>query len=163
LTGAGWGRNVEFDAVLRGPTRRCGVAATFQGSKEAPGLVQVLEQHTVPDVPPSTDEEYAAARRLERFHQRLAASMPVLEIAALEEDRVTATLRLELPEDVPGPTTVRLLSLPGDAHARELAGTVEWVLAPENVTPFLVVETSTEHATRRCVLTAQLRGDVGAR
>lgn len=160
LTGAGWSRNVEFDAVLRGPTRRCGVAATFQGSKEAPGLVQVLEQHTVPDVPPSTDEEYAAARQLERFHQRLAASRPVLEIAALEEDRVTATLRLELPEDVPGPTTVRLLSL---EHARELAGTVEWVLAPENVTPFLVVETSTEHATRRCILTARLRGDVGDR
>jgi len=163
LTGAAWRSNVEFDAVLRGPTRACGVAATLDGPAQAPGLLQVLAPYTVLADAEAPDDDYATGRRLELFHHALAASAPALEITVVGDDQVSATLTLAVPDDVPGPTRVRLLSLPGASQSRDLAETVQWTLAPENVTPFVVVETTSGTVTRRCVLNAELRGAVGDR
>jgi len=170
LTGAAWGTNVEFDAVLRGPTRSCGVTSTLDGPDEAPGMRQVLDLHVVSEqVDP--DGEYETGRWLEEFHQALATSQPMLEVAVVDDDRVTATLTfaagtspaLTDPAARPGPTRVRLLSLRDATHALDLTDTVRWTIAPQNVTPFVVVETTAGAVSRRCVLKAELRGAVGDR
>ena len=43
------GPNVEFDAVLTGPSQDCGVEAILDGSPEAPGLSSLLEEYSVSD------------------------------------------------------------------------------------------------------------------
>ncbi len=163
LTGAAWRTNIEFDAVLRGPTSACGVDATLDGPKEAPGLMQVLEEYVPTQDSALDDEEYEAARVLELFHHRLAAGTPTLDIAVVDEDRVTATLTLEVPTNAPGTTRMWLASLPDGAHAREFAETAQWTLAHEHVTPFVAVETTSGPVTRRCVLKAELRGEIDER
>jgi len=163
LTGAAWRANVEFDAVLRGPTSACGVDAILDGPEEAPGLMQVLEVY-IPDEKAALDnDEYETARVLELFHHRLAAGTPTLDIAVVDEDRVSATLTLEVPPNAPGTTRLWLASLPDAAHARELTETAQWILAPAHVTPFVAVETTSGPVTRRCVLKAELRGEIDER
>lgn len=167
LTSAPWGRSVEFDAVLTGPTSRCGVAATLGGSEEAPGLLRMLAGHAVSTVEGTDDAAIATSNALEEFHRALAVAGPTLHVEPVDDDRVRATLTLTLPDDVPGATTVWLASLPGEGTSRRLADRLEWTIAPGNVTPFVAVETTTgsgdARATRRCVLKAELTGAVGSR
>jgi hypothetical protein len=166
LTTASWTRNVEFDAVLTGPTSSCGVRAVLNGSDEAPGLTQILEEYTVTAPEGIADEAAATAFKLEAFHRRLAAGQPVLHVEPMDDERVGATLTLDVPTDPPGVTTVRLASL-GDGHAKPLAAQLNWTVSPINVTPFVVVETTegsgAAKATRRCVLKAELTGAVDNR
>jgi hypothetical protein len=167
LTGPSWGGNVEFDAVLTGPTSKCGVAAVLNGSPEVPGLGQVLEDYTVSDEDGMTDAAIATSYRLERFHQQLAANQPSLHITPTDDDHVTATLSLTLPNNPPGHTRVWLTSLPADAHAHPLGASLTWTLALINITPFVAVETTdgvgAAKVTRRCVLKAALTGAVDNR
>ena len=166
LTTASWSRNVEFDAILTGPTASCGVAAILQGSPEAPGLAQILEEYTVTAQEGIADEAATTAFTLEAFHRRLAAGQPDLHVETVEDERVTATLTLDVPADAPGTTTVRLASL-GESLAKPLDALLDWTIAPANVTPFVVVETTAgsgdAKVTRRCVLKAELTGAIDGR
>lgn len=166
LTSASWTRNVEFDAVLTGPTASCGVSATLQGSPEAPGLRQIIEEYKVMAADGLADEAATTAFTLESFHRRLAAGQPVLDVETVEDERVRTTLTLDMPDDAPGTTTVRLASL-GEPQAKPLAPQLDWSVSPINVTPFVVVETTAGSGegkvTRRCVLKAELTGAIDGR
>ena len=74
LTSPTWGTNVEFDAVLHGPTADCGVEAVLNGSPEAPGLSRIMEEYTVTDEAGADDATIATSYELERFHQQLAVA-----------------------------------------------------------------------------------------
>ncbi|MDO8144516.1 phospholipase D family protein [Isoptericola sp. 178] len=167
LTAAPWGRSVEFDAVLTGPTARCGVAATLDGSDEAPGLRRMLAEHAVSTAEGADDAAIETSYALEAFHRALAVGGPVLHVEPLDDERVRATLTLTLPDDMPGETRVWLASLPGDGQSRTLADQVEWTVAPSHVIPFVAVETTAgsgdARATRRCVIKADLTGAVDSR
>jgi hypothetical protein len=166
LTTASWTRNVEFDAVLTGPTASCGVAAILNGSPEAPGLAQILEQYAVAAEEGITDEVAQTAFALEAFHRRLAAGGPELHVEIVDEERVTATLTLDVRAEAPGTSTVRLVSL-GEGQTKPLEAMLKWTIAPTSVTPFVVVETTARNgvakATRRCVLKAELTGAIDGR
>lgn len=166
LTTASWTRNVEFDAILTGPTSSCGVLAVLNGSAEAPGLTQILEEYSVTAEEGIADEAATTAFMLESFHRRLATGQPVLHVETMDDERVAATLTLDVPVDPPGATTLRLASL-GEGQAKPLAAQLVWTVSPINVTPFVVVETTdgsgTAKATRRCVLKAELTGAVDNR
>ncbi|WP_239073100.1 phospholipase D family protein [Sediminihabitans luteus] len=167
LTAAPWGRSVEFDAVLVGPTSQCGVSATLDGSPEAPGLRQLLSEHAVTSQDGVEDAAIRTSYEIEDFHRALAVAGPTLHVEHLDEDRVTATLKLTLPDAVPGETTVWLASLRGDGQSRPLAGRTEWAVAPTNVTPFIAVETiggdGDARVKRACVLKAELTGAIDSR
>lgn len=166
LTTASWNRNVEFDAILTGPTTSCGVRAILQGSPEAPGLAQILEEYTVIAEQGSTEEAATTAFALESFHRRLAAGQPILRIEKIDNDRVLATLTLDVPDEQPGTTTVRLASV-GENYAKPLSTSLSWTVAPTNVTPFVVVETTAGtgdgKVIRRCALKAELTGSIDGR
>lgn len=167
LTSATWGTNVEFDAVLTGPTSACGVEAVLHGSPEAPGLSRILEEYSVTDEDGATDAAIETSHALERFHQQLAANGPKLHITSAADDRVTATLTLTIPSDPPGVTKVWLASLPGAVHSQPLGQMLAWTIAPVNITPFIAVETTdgtgAAKVTRRCVLKASLSGAIDGR
>ena len=76
LTSATWGTNVEFDAVLTGPTSACGVEAMLNGSPEAPGLSRILEEYSITDEEGAADAAIETSHALEQFHQQLAANEP---------------------------------------------------------------------------------------
>lgn len=167
LTSPAWGTNVEFDAVLRGPTSACGVEMVLNGSTEAPGLTRILEEYSVADAAGIADPSIETSYELERFHQQLAAGEPALHVADLDEDRVTITLSLDVPDDAPGESRVWPASLPPDTQAQALAQTLRWTIAPINVTPFIAVETTLgegpARVTRSCVVKASLTGAVDGR
>lgn len=167
LTSDHWGGNVEFDATLTGPTSACGVDAVLNGSPEAPGLGQVLEEYSVSDQAGVSDAAIETSYLLERFHQQLAVNVPALHIATIDDDRVEATLTLTAPTDAPGHTKVWLASLLGDVHSRPLGETLTWTIATINITPFVAVETTagegSAKVTRRCVIKATLNGALGRR
>lgn len=163
LTRQAWSRNVEFDAVLVGPTRLCGVDAVLGESGKGMGLRMLMEPYTpAPEAieDPSLDTGYL----LEEFHRDLARSVPRprMDITRTGDDAVTARLTLVLPEDPPGETTVWPLTAPG--LRRSLADVTAWTLALDEITPFLAVETTSgdgpARATRRCLLKVPLIGDV---
>ncbi|MBI3224364.1 MAG: phospholipase D family protein [Mycolicibacterium cosmeticum] len=166
LTTASWSRNVEFDAVLTGPTATCGVSAILNGSPEAPGLAQILEEYTVLAQEGIADDAAATAFELEAFHRELAAGLPVLHVETVDDDRVSATLTLDIPDEQPGVTTVRLASL-DQSQAAPLAALLAWTIAPTNITPFIVVETTAGtgegKVVRRCALKAELTGVIDGR
>jgi hypothetical protein len=166
LTTASWTRNVEFDAVLTGPTTSCGVAPILNGSPEAPGLAQILEEYTVAAEQGIADEAAETAFMLEAFHRRLAVGRPGLHVEIVDEERVAATLTLDVPDEAPGTSTVRLASL-GEGQTKPLEAMLNWIIAPANITPFVVVETTAgkgvAKATRRCVLKAELTGAIDGR
>jgi len=167
LTGETWGGNVEFDAVLAGPTWACGVEAVLNGSPEAPGLSRLLEAYSVSDEAGASDAAIETSYTLERFHQQLAVTLPNLHVTTLDEDRVEATLTLTVPSDPPGITRIWLASLPSDIHGQALGEALAWTVAPINVTPFIAVETTAGEGVakviRRCVLKATLSGAVDGR
>lgn len=166
LTTASWNHNVEFDALLTGPIASCGVSAVLDGSPEAPGLRQIIEEYTVTAPEAIADDAAETAFALEAFHRRLAASDVVLHIEAVDDERVEGVLTLGIPSNAPGTTTVRLASLQ-EAQAKPLAAQLDWTLSPINVTPFIVVETTAgsgaAKATRRCALKAELTGAIDGR
>lgn len=166
LTGASWSRNVEFDAVLTGPTATCGVSAILNGSPEAPGLAQILEDYAVLAKEETADDTAETAFTLESFHRKLAAGLPVVHVEAIDDDRVSATLTLDIPDEQPGVTTVWLASVP-DIHAQPLATPLSWKVAPTNITPFIIVETTAGtgegKVVRRCALKAELTGAIDGR
>lgn len=167
LTSATWGTNVEFGAVLTGPTSACGVEAVLNGSPEAPGLSRILEEYSISDEEGATDAAMETSYVLEQFHQQLAANEPELHIASVADDRVTATLTLAIPNDPPGETRVWLASLLEEVHSQPLDRTLTWTIAPINITPFIAVETNygmgAAKVTRRCVLKASLSGAIDGR
>src|SRR5699024_4897827 len=163
LTASPWGRNVEFGAVLYGPTDRCGVAACLHGSADVPGLHQILQSYSPATANGVEDDAIAQSYRLERFHQQLATTDPILQITA-EEDAVTSQLTLPLPQELPGDTKIWPIALPKEAHARNLAESLQWYHAAENISPFLAVETTLgsgdQAVVRRCIIKARLTGQV---
>ena len=167
LTSATWGGNVEFDAILTGPTSVCGVAAILDGSPEAPGLSQILEEYSVHDENGTTDAAIETSYTLEHYHQQLACNEPELHITSVDDDSVTATLTLTIPNNAPGETRVWLASLPGEVHSQPLGPTLTWTIAPINITPFVAIETTygdgAAKVTRRCVLKAALTGAIDGR
>lgn len=102
-----------------------------------------------------------------RFHQQLAVNVPNLHITTLDDNRVEACLTVTIPVDPPGSTRIWLASLPGDAQAQPLRESLTWTIAPENVTPFIAVESTAgegaARVTRRCALKATLSGAVDGR
>ncbi len=166
LTTASWSRNVEFDAALTGPTATCGVSAILNGWPEAPGLAQILEEYAVLAQEGIADEAATTAFILESFHRKLAAGLPVLHVETVDDERVTATLTLDIPEEQPGVTTVWPASVP-DGRAQPLATRLTWKVAPTNITPFIIVETTAGtgegKVVRRCALKAELTGAVDGR
>jgi len=169
LTSAAWGGNVEFCVVLSGPVRTCGVAATLGVAEGADGLAQLLEDYVVENVDGVVDPQEVTALELERFHQRLAAGIVLVEVRASETDDAFAlTVALEVPGDTPGDTEIWPITLKRDAHARALAPSLTWSeVSLGAVTPFIAVETTagtgSARVTRRCVLRGQLIGDVPGR
>jgi hypothetical protein len=167
LTSRKWGRNVEFEAVLSGPSQHCGVAAVLDGPSEAPGLGSLLEVYSVSGEAVVGDAEIETLNAIERFHQQLAVSAPNLHVTAVDDDTVEARLRLTVPRDPPGRTTIWLASLPKGAHGQELGESLTWRIAPSNVTPFIAIETTVGDgaaaAIRRCVIKAALTGAVDGR
>lgn len=164
LTSFPWGGNVEFDCVLRGPTRVCGVDAVLAGKEGAPGFDQVLMSYNVVSDAGEQDEALETAYRLEAFHQALASSGPELRITSLEGGEVTATLELAVPLDPVGSTILWPASLKKAVFAAPLASSVTWRFSPDHITPFIAIETTAgegpARATRACVLKAMLVGDV---
>lgn len=167
LTGATWGNNVEFDAVLVGPTSACGVEVVLNGSAEAPGLSRILEEYAVVDRSGASDAAIETSYTIERFHQQLAVGGLDLHVSEPADDRVDTTLTMTLPADAPGLTKIWPVSLPGDVHGQPMANAMTWLMAPLNVTPFIAVETTAgegdARVTRRCVLKATLSGAVDGR
>lgn len=163
LTAQAWGGNVEFDAVLTGPTRACGVDAVLDGPGAGIGLRTLMEPYSpAPDSTedPSLDTGYA----LETLHRDLARSVPRprLDLTRTGDDAVTARLTLELPEHLPGETAIWPLTAP--RLRRPLAQSTTWELSLDEITPFLAVESvdgdGPARATRRCLLKVPLIGDV---
>lgn len=167
LTSKKWGRNVEFGAVLSGPSQDCGVIAVLDGSFEAPGLGSLLEAYSVSGEAVVGDAEIETLNAIERFHQQLAVNIPNLHVTAVDDNTVEARLRLTVPRHPPGRTTIWLASLPKGAHGQELGESLTWRIAPSNITPFIAIETTVGDgaaaATRRCVIKAVLTGAVDGR
>jgi hypothetical protein len=167
LTSEMWGNNIEFDAILTGPTWACGVEAVLNGSAEVPGLSRLLEEYSVSTEAGIADAAIETSYILEQFHRQLAASAPNLHITTVDADRVQATLTLEIDGNPPGYTRIWLASLPRDSHCKDLAATLNWTIAPVNTTPFVAVETTAgegdSKVTRRCVLKASLTGAIDDR
>jgi hypothetical protein len=167
LTSPTWGTNVEFNAVLHGPTAVCGVDAVLNGSPEAPGLSRIMEEYTVIAEAGADDSAIATSYELERFHQQLAIASPVLHVGSVDGDRVAVTLTLSLPAEAPGATRIWIASLPAETQAQALGSPLHWTIAPINVTPFIAIETTlgsgAERVTRRCVLKADLTGAIDGR
>src|SRR5699024_4449920 len=85
---------------------------------------------------PSLDTGYA----LETLHRDLARSVPRprLDLTRTGEDAVTARLTLEMPEHLPGETSIWPLTAP--RLRRPLAQSTTWELSLDEITPFLAVE-----------------------
>lgn len=167
LTTSRWGNNVEFDAVLTGRTKDCGVARVLNGTPDAPGLFRVLEEVTITEPEGIEDPQIVTSYAIEAYHRTLAERGIGLNITTLDENRVEAVLVVEAPTKTVGDTTVWLVSLPRDGQARALGSALTWTIASDNVTPFVAFETTAgegeARVTRRCVLKAELTGDVGDR
>lgn len=164
LSRPAWARNVEFNAVLEGPTRTCGVAAALDPRNGGVGLNQVMTRYTPAEPDPELRAQIAGSLELERFHRALAASHSTLVVTALGEEEVRGELAVVVPEAPEGSvTTARLLTLPADG-AVPLADEAAWTVAPKNVTPFLVLESTlgsgAAKVTRRCLVTMRLEGDL---
>ena len=164
LTSVRWGGNVEFDAVLHGPTRSCGVDQVLLGSDEAPGLIRMLESATAAEAEAVDDPQIITTYAIEAFHRALAEGGLIVNVTRLGDGRADMTLDATAHDEPPGECIVWPISVPRDGHARGIAGNVSWTLAEENVTPFIAVETSAgsgdARVVRRCVLKAELTGDV---
>ncbi|MGI8888501.1 MAG: phospholipase D family protein [Nocardioidaceae bacterium] len=169
LTNAPWHGNIEFDVVLGGPKKTCGISATLDGSTDVPGLSNMLEDYQVSSPDGVLDAAQELSWELELFHQRLAASGPVLTITRLEDDRVSLRLTFDV-DELLGDSVLWPISLPAATSSVRLDDdhSATWpAVSGRNVTPFVAIETVLVRggvtATRRCVLAAGLKGDTGSR
>jgi hypothetical protein len=162
-TTAGFGGNVEFDVVMEGPPGACGVAETWEGRDEAPGLSRLCAPYTPTVVP--EDEAEAAAREwaIDQFHAQLAALPLTVQVDTQDDGRFALTLT---PVTLTGPGTTRIwpISLPRQGFARPLDAAPRWApIALGNITPFLAVETVDRvrdvPLARTSVIKAALLGD----
>jgi hypothetical protein len=165
LTSYPWGGSVEFDAVLVGPTRECGVLAVLKDkSDDAPGLSRLLEPFEPTSQEGRSDATIDTLDEIDAFHQALARADPKLHITQVRDDLVDVLLTIAIPPQAPGKTQLWLASLPENANLRELAAEVSWSIAPGNVTPFLALKTTAgdgdARVTRQRVIKASLVGDV---
>jgi hypothetical protein len=165
-TRAGFGGNVEFDVVLEGPAASCGIAAAWEGAKDAPGLSRLVEPYLISEPAGNIDPLAETEILIGRFHALLAAA-PLRLWVDLHANN-TATIALEPPGvDPPGSTSCWPISLPGEVHATELASAdgPRWgPISVRNISRFLAVETTAGDGPARCtrtaVLTVELIGDV---
>jgi len=157
FTYAAWHRNVEFNAVLYGPTDRTGTAAIL-GREEELGLSSIIEPYQPAQPEPVTNAAQQLRHEIEQFHRQLARTDPVLDLSITDPQTVSAALRLQVPEHQFGPRTrLWLTTAPGDR--RTLGDFRPWEVAPVNVTSFLAVETTVGSVVRSCVLTCRLTGE----
>jgi hypothetical protein len=163
ITAAAWGRNIEFNAVLTGPTATCGVEAVLGRESKEPGLQMIMEPYTPAAEDPTDDLAVATSYRLESFHRELARSdpRPRLDIIRRDDASASARLTLTLPAELPGETEIWLSTIPG--QRRFLAATTIWDIAIENITPFIAIETTdgsgAARLTRRCLIMVPIIGD----
>ncbi|GAA3754286.1 phospholipase D family protein [Microbacterium kribbense] len=161
MTSAQWGKSVEFDAVLTGPTHDCGVERVLDDD----GLAAVLGAYTPQSESGAEAPTIATEKLIEQFQLALAASHPVLQVDAATDGLVTLTLVIDPPPD-PGMSRVWPASVSA-TQARPSSDPLVWTIAAKNVTPFLAVETTAgqgeSRVTTRCVIMAELTGDVGDR
>lgn len=161
LTEAGWSSNVEFDALLTGPTADCGVDAVLDAHGESLGLTSVLQPYTPTTEVGEDDPAIATSFELEAFHQSLALAQPRLDILGGGKT-VLGRLDLAIPADAPGRSEVWLITVPN--QKRSLEDPLEWEIAPENITPFIAIRTTAgtgaARVTRSCCLLVPLAGDV---
>lgn len=161
LTESGWSANVEFGAVLTGPTALCGIDAVLDEKGDSPGLEAVLQPYTPRTENGETDPATATSSALESFHQALALSSPRLDVLG-GKDTVFARLDLEVPHDAPGRTEIWPITVP--SKKQQLGEPLEWEISPQNVTPFIAVRTTAgsgeARVTRTCCLLVPLAGDV---
>ncbi|MFC7375595.1 phospholipase D family protein [Brachybacterium sp. GCM10030268] len=161
LTEAGWSSNVEFGAVLTGPSALCGIDTVLDEQGDSPGLRAVLQPYTPRAENGEHDPATATSMALEAFHQALAMSSPRLDVLG-GKDTVLARLDLLMPENAPGRTEIWPITVPN--QKRLLGEALEWDISPENVTPFLAVRTTDgtgdARVTRSCCLLVPLAGDV---
>lgn len=167
LTSPTWGNNVEFNTVLEGPKKSCGVEAVLNGATGVPGLIQLLEEYTVANVEPVQDPTIAVSREIEAMHRDLALADPVLNVSTIDAEKVEASLSFSHPPSDVGETKFWPISLPDQGQALEPGGKHKWTLAPTHVTPFIAVETTAgvgaARVTVKGVLKAGLTGDVDGR
>ena len=169
LTHAGWHRNVELGVRLRGPRKDCGVEATLEGTREAPGLGALLAPYSPEAAEGTIDPTEATLELIESGHRALVETHPVLEVTSRGDDTVQVTLTTSSRWDDPGVTTVWLPTVPAQRQTwRTDDPSAQWhAISEKNVTPYLVVETTAgsgaARATRRCIVKTELAGDVGDR
>lgn len=163
ITAAAWHRNIEFDAVLTGPTSSCGVEAVLGRESNDPGLQKIMESYSPAAEKASEDPTIATSYLLESFHRKLARSdpRPKLDIIPHDDSSVSARLTLTLPDELPGKTKIWLSTVPG--QPRRIDVTTTWDIAIENITPFIAIETTAGSGvgrlTRRCLIMVPIIGD----
>ena len=98
-TGAAFGGNIEMSVLLSGPK---GTAApTPCSATTRSGLLRLTQPLRDRRRRSHADPTYAAERRIEAWHAALAATEPVLEVEAAD-DEYDLRLRLQLPDDPHG-------------------------------------------------------------
>ena len=159
-TGAAWGGNTEFAVELVGSARRFGVAAVL--AKTDGGFRQVLRR-VQPSSIDHTDHGPTLQQQLEWALVDVVANS-FTATAAASVDGWTERLTTAKPVVGPFPgnatLTVRLLTA-GDTHIVEPGNTISAVwegLAPEHITPYVVVELVSGTARASCVAMATLVG-----
>lgn len=158
FTTAAWHRNVEFNAVLSGPTATTGTEAILGQDDTRIGLSSIIEPYEPAQREPVTDAERQLRYAIEQFHRRLARTEPILDVSIIDQDTVSAVLRMDVPEhDFSAKTRLWLSTAPGDK--RLMADTRPWEVAPVNMTSFLAVETTVGSVVRSCILTCRLTGE----
>lgn len=156
-TNAAWQQNIEFTAVLYGPTASTGTAAIL-GQEDTLGLASIIEPYEPAQREAVTDAEQQLRWEIEQFHRHLARTKPVLDLTIIDQQTVSVQLRLTAFEHTFGSNTRLWLSTtPGDQ--RLLSESRPWEVAPVNVTSFLAVETTVGSVTRSCILMCRLTGE----
>jgi hypothetical protein len=134
---------------------------------EAPGLARLCEQYTPSLVPDHQADTAAREWEIDQFHAQLAALPLQLQVETLGEGRYALTLTpVELTS--PGRTSLWPLSLSRQAFGQQLNADPRWApIGLASVTPFLVVETTSQRggvqAKRTAVLKAALLDDPAER
>ncbi|WNM23528.1 phospholipase D family protein [Demequina capsici] len=164
LTSHRWGNNVEFDVVLEGRTADVGVKNVIDGSGEAPGLIRLLEAASVENAEGVSDPEIATTYDIEGFHRAIAEAGIAVHVTRTADDLNELRLALTIPGSRVGETRVWPVSVPHAARDLADGGDLQWSVSNEHVTPFVAFETTAgegeQCVTRRCVIKAELSGDV---
>lgn len=161
LTEAAWTRNVEFAAVLTGPTTYCGVDAVLGTGSGDTGLAMITEPYSPVGDNPDADPSDRLRWQLENFHRALAQSDPRIDVLPRDGAFTTVRLTLTVPEDAPGETEVWLSTVAN--NRRKLTEQVTWTIAEENITPFIGVQTTVgegeRRVTRKCIIMVPVIND----